>query len=191
MENARENFTVAKEQSQRAFQIITRLSSFAKKGVHQAPEIARVNLADILDNIFPLLRFDLVTNNIQLEKTIPSEAAWVLADRGYLEEVFFNLIVNAAQAIKSLKRGGLIRVASQAVHESVRITIEDNGPGMSGQALAHLFEPFYTTKEEGTGLGLYVTKQLVEKIGGKIGVESEAGKFTAFILEFKTAGDWK
>ena len=68
----------------------------------------------------------------------------------------------------------------------VRIIIQDSGTGISPDQVKHLFEPFHTTKgEKGTGLGLYITKQLVERNGGKITVTSKPGQGTSFALEFK------
>ena len=67
----------------------------------------------------------------------------------------------------------------------ISILVKDNGPGIPSDRIKQIFEPFYTTKEEGTGLGLYITKQLVEKNGGKISVKSKIGEGTKFVLEFK------
>ena len=68
------------------------------------------------------------------------------------------------------------------VFDKIIITIQDNGPGIPEDKLKHIFRPFYTTKEEGTGLGLYITKQLVEKIKGRIKVESVSGQGTTFAV---------
>ena len=81
--------------------------------------------------------------------------------------------------------GGQIEINASQYNGTIQIKIEDSGPGIPADRLSQVFEPFYTTKQEGTGLGLYVTKHLVERNGGKISVKSQQGKGTAFVLEFK------
>jgi two-component system NtrC family sensor kinase len=125
-------------------------------------------------------------DNIRLQMNIPLKTM-VCADRHSLEEIFINLIVNACQAMPN---GGEIEIRATApspslslgVRESnnVIIAIQDNGPGLPPDQLKRIFEPFYTTKASGTGLGLYVVKQLVEKNGGRVQVRSKPGSGTAF-----------
>ena len=124
----------------------------------------------------------------------------IQADQRQLEEILFNLIVNACHA---MEKGGELVIVSEAKQfqtgllcrpaeisrndDWIKITITDTGTGISSEQAKHLFEPFYTTKgEKGTGLGLYITKQLVERNSGKISVQSKEGKGTIFILEFRT-----
>jgi len=99
--------------------------------------------------------------------------------------------VNACQAMPN---GGEIKISatSEPKHTpgvrlgdgKVIVTVEDTGPGIPKEQLPHIFEPFYTTKSSGTGLGLYVVKQLVEKNGGRIKVQSQSGVGTTFVLFF-------
>ena len=184
------------EQADRAMDIIKRLSLFAKAGIDSEIKFEPVRIPAVLEDILPLIRYELAAHSIVLTRDIPPDLPEVYADRRYLEEILFNLIVNAIQAIKEGEKHGEIRVSattpspilSLGERERVRgfnnviITIQDNGPGIPADKLAHVFRPFYTTKAEGTGLGLYITQQLVDKIGGKIMVESKAGAGTTFIV---------
>lgn len=77
-----------------------------------------------------------------------------------------------------------MRISAEKADDRIVVKIRDNGPGMSEEIRKNIFKPFYTTKEQGTGLGLYVTQQLVEKNRGRIRVESTLGVGTVFILSF-------
>jgi signal transduction histidine kinase len=94
--------------------------------------------------------------------------------------------MNACQALKSIG-GGIISVSAKSSDDSLQIAIGDNGPGIPRNQRKEIFEPFFTTKSEGTGLGLYITKQLVEHGGGKINFKSEEGSGAAFVLTFNRA----
>lgn len=184
------------DQADRAMDIIKRLSLFAKAGIDSEIKFESVKIAVVLEDILPLIRYELAANQISLTRDIPPDLPDVHADRRYLEEIFFNLIVNAIQALKNSGKPGEIIVRattpspslSQRERDGVRgsnnvvITIQDNGPGIPGDKIKDVFRPFYTTKEEGTGLGLYITQQLVEKIHGRISVHSEVGQGAVFAL---------
>ncbi len=172
------------EQAKRAMDIMGQLSLFAKQKVSDSeaePQVA--NLSVCLENVLPLVRHEMALEKIRFEKDIPENLLELKANPRQLEEILFNLIVNACQAMKP--KGGRIRVSAKQSVNKVVIQIEDTGPGIPQDRLKQIFEPFYTTKEEGTGLGLYITRQLVEKSGGKITAISREGMGTAFSLEFQ------
>jgi len=125
-------------------------------------------------------------HKIKLIQDIPTDLPPIHADHIYLEEILFNLIVNATQALKGAEKGR-ITISAEKVDQAVVVKIADNGSGMTSEQQQNIFKPFYTTKEEGTGLGLYITKQLVEKNGGKITVTSKPGQGTTFMLTFQRA----
>jgi signal transduction histidine kinase len=170
------------EQADRAMDIIKRLSMFAKAGIEGEMKFEAISVAEVLEDILPLVRYELATHNIVLTREIPKNLPEVLADRRYLEEIFFNLIVNACQAIKESGKPGEIKIGAVSEQGKVRVTIQDNGSGIPEDKLKDVFRPFYTTKAEGTGLGLYITQQLVEKIKGQIDVRSEVGQGTIFTV---------
>ena len=112
------------------------------------------------------------------------ETSSVMVNRRHMEEILFNLMINACHAMG--EHGGEIRIKAEKVNGSISVDVEDNGPGISKENILRIFEPFYSTKcEKGSGLGLYITKQLVERNGGKITVKSKLGQGTTFRLEFK------
>jgi two-component system NtrC family sensor kinase len=171
-------------QSSRALDIIRKFSNFAKRDVSEAPQLSAVSLKMTYENVLPLVQHELALDKINIESRIPENLPQARVDERHLEEILFNLIVNACHALK-LKGGGNIVISGGQGEGKLGLTIEDNGPGISKENLNKIFEPFYTTKSEGTGLGLYITKQLVERNGGNISVVSRPGMGTIFQLRFK------
>ena len=165
-----------------------RFASFAKQGVVCEPRPDQINLIAIFKDIEPLVRREFELEKIEFTKNIPKSIPGFNANRRDIEQILFNLIVNACQAMKENPGGrahSKIEITAAQNNGHVNVLIKDTGPGISEDRLKRIFEPFYTTKGEGTGLGLYITKQLVEKNGGKISVKSKVGQGTTFNLEFK------
>jgi signal transduction histidine kinase len=104
--------------------------------------------------------------------------------RRHLSEILINLIKNAREAFTV--RGRIQLRTRQGPDSAVIVTIGDDGPGISPMKLARIFEPYFTTKEKGSGLGLSIVKHNVEMYGGTVEVQSELGKGTRFILHFPT-----
>lgn len=114
----------------------------------------------------------------------------IVGNAGKLGQVFMNLIVNAIQAVSSAREDGKVSLRSYLDKQFVCIDVCDDGPGMTPEVVEKIFEPFYTTKEEGegTGLGLSLTQGIVDEHGGIIRVESEAGKGTTFTIALPLKG---
>jgi signal transduction histidine kinase len=182
IQKSKEILSKTRDQATRAMEIMRGFASFAKQSVNEEAQLEDVSLDLVLDDIVPLVNHELELDKIQLVRQIPKGFLPIRADRHHIEEILFNLIVNSCQA---MKEGGEIRISAAQQNGCARVTIEDTGPGIAPDRLKQIFEPFYTTKQEGTGLGLYVVKQLVERNGGKISVKSKLGKGTSFVMEFK------
>lgn len=167
-------------QLSRASEIMQRLTDFAKPYTGRE-YLERISLWELIESVIELAGSQFNLNKIKLHKQIRNGLV-IFGNRRQLEEIFFNLIVNACQA---MPEGGEIALSAQQRNGSVQMQISDNGLGIPSSRLSKIFEPFYTTKESGTGLGLYITKQLVERNGGSIKVKSTVGKGTTFILAFR------
>ena len=151
-------------------------------------ELFPVKLSAIVENCLGVFDYELETKKIRLIKEISPADPEILCDQDYIEQVLFNLIRNAIYAIEeSKKTQGLLFVKLEPRQNEIKIEIEDNGTGIPEDKINKIFEAYYTTKPEGTGtgLGLAIVKELVERSSGTIHVESELGKRTKFILEFK------
>jgi signal transduction histidine kinase len=109
---------------------------------------------------------------------------------GQIDQVFMNLLTNAAQAIGKRDRGGTIRVSVARAGGDVEITIADDGPGIPPEVLPRIFDPFFTTKDvgEGSGLGLSIVHGIIERHGGRIRVDSRVGEGTTFRITLPSSG---
>ena len=127
---------------------------------------------------------DLELNNIDVQHDFPKDFPVIIGDKKQIQEVLFNIIRNAAQAMD--KKQGKIVVSGFSENSSAVIRIADNGTGIPQDKIAQIFNPFYTTKApgKGTGLGLFIVKQVVERNKGTIAVESKIGIGTTFTLRF-------
>ena len=174
------------KQSERAMAIVKSLSDFAKTKIDFAADRNELSAERALQNVLPLLRHELEFDKIELIVSCQPDCPPICVDKRHFEQILFNLILNACQAMK--RSGGKLEVIVAASGERVLIRIIDTGPGISAECAKKIFEPFYTTKESGTGLGLYITKRLIEVNGGKIKVVSKLGAGTSFQLTFPRMG---
>jgi len=164
--------------------LINDLLSFARPS---KPNVAAENVNDVVDNITRILETQAKEKNVIIERDFGENLPKVWIDREQMKQVFMNLILNAIQA---MKEGGSISVATRAVSRNgtepsgdfVQIEIRDTGIGIPEENLQHIFDPFFTSKDEGSGLGLAVSHQIVQEHGGFVTVESQVGKGTAFFV---------
>ncbi|MEE9175792.1 MAG: ATP-binding protein [Thermodesulfobacteriota bacterium] len=143
-----------------------------------------LDIHDILMEIIYLESLSDTNKNIQYKQNYDITLPPVQGDRNSLKQVFLNLIKNASQAIEVK---GKIEVSTRWITEhklkgqkAISVEIEDNGNGIARESLEKIFSPFYTTRKEGSGLGLFLAYQIIAKHGGAVLVESEPGKGTVF-----------
>ena len=134
-------------------------------------------IADVVDAMQPHAE----TAGLTLRSEVTEEPAFIDGDVFALGRVFRNLVLNAIQATAP---GGLIVVASELREDRVQVRVYDTGCGIPADRLNAIFEDFVTTKRRGLGLGLAISKKIVEQLGGEISVASEVGKGTTFVLDF-------
>ncbi len=135
--------------------------------------------ADPLKNCLAALKQQFVERAIRVRVDMPATLPPVALDRNLIEQVFFNLVKNALEAMPD---GASLAIELSSDDRDVSIVFRDTGMGMTREQLAHLFEPYRTTKEKGTGLGLMVSKRIIADHGGSIAVESEVGRGTTFTI---------
>ena len=147
-----------------------------------------VDINSIIDNALVLLNFKISKPMIQVHKKYSDNLPAILADEEQVKQLFLNLIINSLQAIDA---EGEINITTDLCtdHKFVRVMIHDTGKGIEKRDLKRLFDPFYTTKEEGTGLGLAVAQRVVELHGGHIEIESQAGQGTTFTVYIPTEAE--
>lgn len=168
-------------EAQRLSQFTKGLLSFARQEEGAVPE-ADVN--QILREVMAFLKYEAQKRSVTVIEELDYHLPTIPANGNRLKQIFINLIMNALQAMES--GGALLLRTSIPDDDSIEIQIADTGTGIAVEALGRVFEPFYTTKtaDMGTGLGLYITKTIVERLGGVIGVQSVAGEGTTFTVTF-------
>ncbi len=143
------------------------------------PELRPGSPAEPLRRCLDALREQFVDRRIDVTLSVPAALPHVALDAGQIEQVFFNILKNALEAMKD---GGSVAIAIEADDDWVSVSFRDTGLGMDAEQLAHLFEPYRTTKEKGTGLGLMISKRIVSEHGGTIDAESAPGEGTTFTV---------
>jgi C4-dicarboxylate-specific signal transduction histidine kinase len=153
---------------QRASEIIKRLRKFLVKG---QSENVRLNIADHVEGVVKLIKNDANNKNISIvfENTLPM-LSLVMGDRIQLQQVVLNLILNAFEAMEEIKNESRKLVIRVIKNSDNRLTIEfiDNGIGFEQQDIEHLFTAFSTTKQEGMGMGLTISRTIIEAHGGQL-----------------------
>lgn len=148
------------------------------------PNLTRGNVCDVVDATLRLLAPDLARRGITLERAVPDAVPDVFLDAQQLEQVFFNLVRNAMDAVPD---GGRIGVTLTYDDTTVSVSVLDNGSGIPPELLARVFEPYVTTKEKGNGLGLMIVRRIVQAHGGAVSCASHAGEGTCFTVRLPRA----
>ena len=166
-------------EAQRLSQYTRGVLSFARTGAEAEAE-ADVN--QVLQEVMAFFRYEARKRSITVIEELDYDVLLVAADNNRLKQIFINLIMNACQA---MDQGGALQVRTTMPDDrSVRIEIADTGKGIPPKRLDRIFEPFYTTTKpgEGTGIGLYIVRKMVELMGGRIEVKSAVGEGTTFTI---------
>jgi PAS domain S-box-containing protein len=182
-------------EARRAAKIVKDLLTFARR--QESSERHRVDLNDIVRYIADTQRYAMETHGVLCEMVLSDEPAIVSADPAQLEQVMLNLLVNARQALETITapamagragvgstRAPMVVIRTAVRNNIVSLEISDNGPGIAAAELPRIWDPFWTTKEEGegTGLGLSVVHGIVTEHGGTIDVETRVGAGTTFTV---------
>lgn len=158
----------------RARDVIRNLRAFVKK---EATEFSRLDLNEILQQVVRFLHGDIVSRNGRVELQLSSDLPAINGDRVQLQQVAVNLIINAFDAMSELPAGErrVTLTTNRETSEYVRLIVRDSGPGIAPGDLEKIFQPFYTGKSDGLGMGLAITRTIVELHGGRIWAENPAG----------------
>jgi signal transduction histidine kinase len=170
------------EEVDRLSATVNRYLQFARVGTGDVA--ARGDAAGTLAATLDLLEAEFRTRQARLEREGGFEPAVVRLDDASLKQVWLNLLQNALEAIPA---GGSVRVRCEAVAGRLRVRVADTGPGIPATVLARLGEPFFTTRAQGTGLGLYLSRQLVQEAGGTLAIASPAGEGAVVTVELPLA----
>jgi two-component system, LuxR family, sensor kinase FixL len=178
----REALERAAEQALRAGQIIRRLREFVSRGESER----RVeNLVKLIEEASALALVGAKEAGVQVSFDFDTRVAFVLADKIQIQQVLHNLMRNAVEAMQQTSRRELTISTCKLDHETVGIDVSDTGSGIAPEIAEQLFQPFVTTKRQGMGVGLSISRTIVESHGGRLWAESNTGGGTVFRLTLK------
>jgi two-component system sensor histidine kinase PilS (NtrC family) len=169
-------------ESERLNRIIKDFLAYARPAPLQ---VASVDVVDVLDNVLVLLEHRTLPSGLKIVREFPPALPWRL-DSHQLRQAVWNLCLNSVEA---MPEGGELRVGLGHHDDTLAVTVTDTGSGIAPDDLPHVFEPFYSTKSEGSGLGLALVHRIVREHGGDVDVRSRPACGTAFTLTFPTRHD--
>ena len=178
-ERAGKYMRVLTDEMNRLNKVIRGFLDFAKP---VAMTLSEVQLNDVLRDLVDLVQHQATKSGVTIQLEAAVALPTITGDAGQLKQAFLNLVLNAFHAMPD---GGTLRLATSLTPEhAVKATVADSGAGIPEADLAKIFDLFYTTKQEGSGLGLPTVQRIVQTHGGKISVESQVGRGTTFTLHF-------
>jgi len=162
----------------RARRITHQLLGFIRKG---DSALSEVDLKELVGETVQLVNREAANKELEIVQEVDPSLGTIWSDINQLRQVLVNLLTNAIHATGS---GGKITIILERIGEEVVLTVRDTGEGIPKENLERLFEPFFSTKspDKGTGLGLFVTRGIIEKLGGKVKVESQLGHGASFFV---------
>jgi C4-dicarboxylate-specific signal transduction histidine kinase len=169
----------------RASEVIARIRSLIRK---TTPERLQLHINEVVNEAVALTRGEITRNNVSLVTELSSDLPIVLGDRIQLQQVILNLVMNAIAAMTSMSdcpRRLLIRSQTQDA-DRVLVAVQDSGMGMSPDVMARLFEPFFTTRSQGIGMGLPISRSIIEGHGGRLWAESTVSQGSTFQFTLPT-----
>jgi two-component system sensor histidine kinase HydH len=171
-------FRIIRTELERLDNLVKQFLSLAGRS---APTLQPVDIAQVAEHVCALLRPEAAAHSISIDLQLPASLPPVVADPDQMTQALVNLVLNAVQAVGS---GGSVKVAASVASSGrdLEVTVADSGPGIDAANAAALFEPFYTTKEDGSGLGLWIVRQIAVAHRGTISAANGRGGGAVFTL---------
>ena len=173
----REGLQIIISETMRCKQIIQDLLEFSRD---KPPEKVMASVNQMIEKALAILENEFHLKHILIQKDLSREIPDILLDGGQIQQVLVNLLINASESIGD---HGTITIRSRREPEWVRVEIEDTGCGIAPEHMAKIFEPFFSTKSKGTGLGLAVSFGIIQNHQGNIGATSQMGKGSCFTVD--------
>jgi len=181
-DDIRQSLEVIHSGSVRVAGIVRQLLAFARQ---DRVKKEYVNVNEIIENTLAMMAYTMKSENMEVRTHLASGLPGTMGVAGQLQQVFLNIIMNAETEMKRAHGKGKLLVETEAIDNVIRISFEDDGPGIAPETLDRIFEPFFTTRDvgEGTGLGLSICHGIITEHRGRLYVRSELGKGATFIVE--------
>ncbi len=173
-DDALEAVSIAKDELSRLDTII---NNFLKAIRPARLDLRPVNVSDLLEQSMHFMRMEIENKRIHIEADWGEKIPMILADPDQLKQAFYNIMKNAVNAMPD---GGILTVICQLDDENVKINFQDSGIGISSKDITRILDPYYTTGQDGTGLGLMVVERIVRDHGGSLNIISRVNRGTVF-----------
>jgi two-component system, sporulation sensor kinase E len=173
-----ESLQVCQGEVQRLDGIITHFLEAVRP---QKPELNELNLVELTEEVLHVQEAELGDRKLDVNVEVSGEIPSILGDRGQIKQVFFNLIKNAMEAMQA---GGKLRILAYRDDDFVYLQFVDTGCGITEEEISRVFQPYYTTKKEGHGLGMMIVQRIMREHGGQISLESRKDTGTMVTLQF-------
>src|SRR5262249_35505599 len=191
LEEARQSAALVVADGHRAGEIVARIRALVKKA---PPRKDWLGINDTIHEVIALVRSEVQRKGIALETTFSDDVhsvPLILADRIQVQQVLLNLIINAIEAMSGAGDGPqelLVRSGTDEL-QHVLVAVRDSGPGLDPQSLERLFDAFYTTKPHGLGMGLAISRSIIEAHGGRLWATANEGRGATFQFTLPTGGE--
>ena len=155
------------------------ITQFLKAIRPSKPALSKTSVTTVLKETLSLLKQEIDNRSAHVELELPTDLPAIRLDKDQIKQAFFNIIKNGLQAMPD---GGLLRISAAASDHFLAVAFRDNGSGISPEDIGHIFEPYYTTKTNGSGIGLMIVQRIIQDHGGRMDVHSEPGVGTTFTV---------
>jgi C4-dicarboxylate-specific signal transduction histidine kinase len=187
LEEARQALSRSIREANRASEVITRIRGLLKKGT---PELSQLGVNEVIREVLRLAGNELGKAGVVVHTNLANAVPAVLADRIQLQQVLLNLIMNSIDAMSAVNdRPRELRITSAGDAEGISVTVEDTGVGFDVEAADRIFRTFYTTKPHGIGMGLAISRSIVEAHGGHLWAEPRSPHGAVFRFTLLRAGN--
>jgi signal transduction histidine kinase len=171
----------------RAAEIISRISLLFKKG---APQHALVDVNELIREMIVLLRSEAARHSILIRSELAEGLPNIMGERVQLQQVFMNLMLNGIDAMKDVRTAGELTIKSQQLKEDqLLVSVSDTGVGLPQQQSEQMFSAFFSTKAHGTGMGLPISRSIIESHGGRLWATSNSGRGASFHFTLPSKGE--
>ncbi|HGY55243.1 MAG TPA: PAS domain-containing protein, partial [Caldithrix abyssi] len=177
-EKVRRSLTVLQNEVRRLNRIINQFLNLARV---KKTDLSLININSVVRDVLFLIQQQAIERHIRIEATLDKNIDFIYGDPDQLKQVILNIILNAFHAID---KEGVVYVRTREMNKRIFVEIQDTGKGMPPEVQRRIFEPYFTTREDGGGIGLSVSKSIMEAHEGRISFESFLGEGTKFILDF-------
>jgi two-component system sensor kinase FixL len=182
----REGMTEVVQQAERAGDVLDRLREFVRGGDNRR---TLTSIGPLIDAALSLTRVEAVQQEVEIEARIDPDLPAVVADRIQIEQVLVNLLRNALDAMETASTEGrsITIAARRKGNHAIEVSVADSGPGVADEVTDTIFEPFVTTKTKGMGMGLSISRSIIESHGGRLRTARSAGSGATFIFDLPTS----